>query len=43
MKKLVYGLKAVSIPMLILEGANVGCSSIFLMDLCEYLGEWQLV
>lgn len=43
MKKLVYGLKAVSIPMLILEGAIVGCSSIFLMDLCEHPGEWQLV
>lgn len=40
MKKLVYGLKAVSIHMLILEGAIVGCSSIFLMDLCEHPGEW---
>ncbi len=43
MKKLVYCLKAVSISMLILEGAIVGCSSIFFMDLCEHLGEWQLV
>lgn len=43
MKKLVYCLKAVSISMLILEGAIVGCSSIFLMDLCEHPQEWQLV
>ena len=25
---------------LIREGAIVGCSSIFLMDLCEHPGEW---